>query len=182
MSPGLTTWWSWSSSHLLINGEVFPGSSLLSADVLVELERPVTPLVDPWAGPRIPVGGDTETKRTQDSPSCRQHNICGICFSVWSRAGSVPVGCSHEQTFRRDGEDLNVEGFWAGVQILVVLHIVQTLLICRRYATQKRNRAYLDTWDLMVWRLLTEPQQHSPVGVTSQLNCYLTDWTGSCWL
>lgn len=33
-------------AHLVVDGEVFPGSSLLSADVLVELEGGVGPPVD----------------------------------------------------------------------------------------------------------------------------------------
>lgn len=60
-------WWSCSSSHLAVDGEVSPGPSLLSADVLVELERPVSPFVDTRTGSRVPAGRDTsvtlDTKR-----------------------------------------------------------------------------------------------------------------------
>lgn len=54
----------------------------------------------------------------------RDDETCG-------RGVAVPVGCSHEQAFRRDGEDLDIKGFGVGVQVLVVLHIVQTLFIYR---------------------------------------------------
>lgn len=68
---------------------------------------------------------------------------------------SGPVGCSHEQAFRRDGEDLDVEGFWAGVQVLVVLHVIQTLHICTGYIRHMK-RYFSDQQVLQKLRIIKQ--------------------------
>lgn len=80
---------------------MFPGSRLVGADVLVELERAITPLVDPRAGPGTPAGGD-RGKGLELTDEVEPHEP-GLL--------SAPVRRSHEQAFGPDGEDLDVEGF-----------------------------------------------------------------------
>lgn len=65
-------------AHLVIDAEVFPGSSLPSADVLVQLKQPVSPPVDPRAGPSVPVGEDAEV--TMDTGSRHQVNLLSDRF------------------------------------------------------------------------------------------------------
>ena len=63
------------------------------------MERPVSPLVDTRTGPRVPAGRDVEVTMETDAEDTGD-----------GPGESVPVGCSHEQAFRRDGEQLHVEG------------------------------------------------------------------------
>lgn len=56
-----------STAHLVINGKVLPGSGLLSADVLVKVERAVFPSKDTWSEPGVPAGG--EMKVTNETGS-----------------------------------------------------------------------------------------------------------------